>query len=139
MTSSAIGPTILVTVGITIRRVTLSTLLVVVLGPSLFKLLLKPVHFLGQISHLAVISAALLPGLLCGIKLDFILYGTVFYVGLIFSKLLGTLVINSKNNLSNLFPPHQQQLVFSYHPLNTPDESSPHSGGVSSVSGFLGG
>ena len=90
MTSSAIGPTILVTVAITIRQVTLSTLLVVVLGPSLFKLLLKPVHFLGQISHLAVISAALLPGLLCGIKglrLGFILYGTVFYVGVIFFKI----------------------------------------------------
>ena len=45
-----------------------STLLGVLLGPSLFKLLLKLVHFLSQISHLAGISAALLPGLLCGIK-----------------------------------------------------------------------
>ena len=60
------GPTILATVKITIQRVT-CTLLSDLLG-FLLKLVLKFLHFLSQISYLAGISAALLPGLLHGIE-----------------------------------------------------------------------
>ncbi len=64
--SCATGPTILVTVGITIRRVT-SMLLALLL--SLFKLLFELSHFLSYISHLTGISATrLFPGLLCGVE-----------------------------------------------------------------------
>jgi len=63
--SRATGPTILVTVGITIQWVT-STLLRVLL---LLKLLFELSHFLGQIGDLTGLSATwIFPGLLCGIE-----------------------------------------------------------------------
>ena len=65
MITRATGPTILFTVGITIRRVT-RTLLSSLLG--FLEFLLKFLKFLGQISHLSRVTTALLPGLLRGIK-----------------------------------------------------------------------
>jgi hypothetical protein len=60
----ATGPTILVTVGITIQQVT-NTLLGKLLGPSLLELFLKLTYLLGLISHLVNTAAGLcLPGLL---------------------------------------------------------------------------
>ena len=58
-------PTILVTVGITIQRVT-GTLLNDLLG--FLEFLLEFLKFLGQISHLSQVTTALLPGLLRGIE-----------------------------------------------------------------------
>ena len=59
MTSCATVPTILVTVRITIQRVTC-----MLLSPNLLKLLLKLSEFLSQISHLIGFPAAyFLPGL----------------------------------------------------------------------------
>ena len=63
--AQATGPTILVTVGTVTRRVT-HALLVRRFG--LCKLLFKLLKFLGQISHLARVTTALFPGLLCGIE-----------------------------------------------------------------------
>ena len=61
----ATGPTILATVGIAVRRVTGALLS----GPLGFlKLFFKLLEFLGQISHLARVTTALFPGLLCGIE-----------------------------------------------------------------------
>ena len=67
MTICATGPTTLVTVGIPIWLI-MCTLLSLLFGLSPFQLLLKLFYFLGQINHLAGISTAPFPGLLCGIE-----------------------------------------------------------------------
>jgi hypothetical protein len=62
----ATGPTILATVGITVRRVT-STLLAVLL--RFLKLLFELSHLFGQMAYLIGIPTAwFLPGLLCGVE-----------------------------------------------------------------------
>ena len=61
VTTRATVPTILVTAGITIRQIT-RALLSGLLG--FLEFLLEFLEFLGQISHLARVTAALFPGLL---------------------------------------------------------------------------
>ena len=67
MIAWATVPTILFTVGITIRRVT-RTLLGGLLLLGFLEFLLEFLEFLGQISHLARVTTALFPGLLRGIE-----------------------------------------------------------------------
>ena len=62
----ATGPTILATVGITVRRVT-SALLAVLL--RFLKPLFELIHLFGQMAYLiGILTAWFLPGLLCGVE-----------------------------------------------------------------------